>query len=456
MDEHILQAMAGHPDLHCAVPYVRGLMQVVQQQRIELILARTQRCQRRRRRILASSVVWLVIAMSLFSTRAIPMVWRCLHPYSDDPEPDESAFTKARQRLGVTPLRELFHDIAPPLAAPGTPGVFYRGWRLMGLDGTTLDMPDTPENDKIFGRGGNQRSPNAFPHLRVLALCELGTHVVTDFALRPVNHGEQAMVLRLVRSLEPGMLLLWDRNFFGFELIQSVLARGCHLLARVKTSQLIFERLENLPDGSYLSCIYPSPWDRVKKRHGRIVRIIEYTHNDPNRVGCGQRNRLLTDVLDPAELPALEAPLIYHQRWEQELVFAEIKTHLNGRPVKLRSKTPRGVVQELYGLFLAHRILRQVMSDAAASVKATAPTKLSFTDSLRILQNHLHEASTLDAETWYRRLLEEVRRQRLRERRNRWYPRVIKRKMKKWKRKRPCHAKPTKPSKPFEQSILIT
>ena len=448
--------MAGHPKAHLAVPYVRGLMQFIQQQRVDSILARTRRCQRRRRWMLAPSIVWLVIAMSLFSTPSIPMVWRSLHPDSPETEPDESAFTKARQRLGVAPLRELFREISPTLVPAETPGVFYRSWRLMGIDGTTFDMSDTPENEKMFGRGGNQRSPSAFPHVRVLALCELGTPVVTDFALRPVNHGEQIMVPHLVRSLEPGILLLWDRNFFGFELIQSVLSRGAHLLARVKTNQLIFERLQDLPDGFYLSCIYPSHWDRIRKRHGRIVRIIEYSHNDPNRVGCGERNRLLTDVLDPAELPALEAPLVYHQRLEQELVFDEIKTHLNGRAVKLRSKTPRGMVQELYGLFLARRVIRQVKCDAAASVKPIAATRLSFSDSLRILQNQMHEAPTCDVETWYRGLLEEVRRQTLRPRRDRWYPRVIKRKMKKWRRKRPCHANPTKPTKPFDESILIT
>lgn len=455
MNEHILSTVFDQPNSPIATPYLRGLFQVVQEQRVEFILARTNRCQKRRRRLLASSTVWLVIAMSLFATHSIPMVWRSLHPYTTTPDPDESTFTKARQRLGVAPMRELFHDIAPVLAAPGTPGVFYRSWRLMGIDGTTFDMPDTPDNDRIFGRGGNQRSPNAFPHGRVMALCELGTHAVIDFALRPINHGEQTMVPRLTRSLQPGMLLLWDRNFYGFDLIQSVLDRGAHLLARVKTSQLIFERIEDLPDGSYLSCIYPSFTDRRRKSNGRIVRIIEYTHNDPSRKGCGECHRLLTDLLDPADLPALEAPLVYHQRWEEELVFDEIKTHLNGRPVKLRSKTPRGVVQELYGLFLAHRILRQVMSDAAQQNKPIEATRLSFTDSLRILQNHLHEAPTCDAATWYQRMTEEVRRQILRPRRDRWYPRVIKRKMKKWNRKRACHADPPQPTKAFDESIVI-
>jgi hypothetical protein len=352
-------------------------------------------------------------------------------------------------------MRALFQEIAGCLAPCGTPGVFYRSLRLMGIDGTVLDMPDTPANARIFGRGGNQRAPNAFPQVRVLALCELGTHCVCDFALRPIRHSEQAMVPLLMRSLRPDMLLLWDRNFFGFDLIRGVLERGSHLLARVKTAQLIFQRVQNLPDGSYLTKIYPSYPDRIHDRNGRLVRIIEYTHNDPTRQGYGRLNRLLTDLLDPAALPAQEAPLVYHQRWDEELVFDEIKTHLNGREVHLRSKTPRGVVQELYGLVLAHRLLRQVMSDAAERDKLD-PRRLSFTNSWRIVQDHLHEAATGTMTVWYEHLTEEVSRQILRPRRNRWYPRVVRRKMKKWDKKRPKHHHPPQPSKAFADSILIT
>jgi hypothetical protein len=455
MDRSMPGTRVAHPGSFDPIPYVRGLHQLITQQRLDFILARTGRVQRRKRRLLASSTAWLVIAMSLFATHSIPMVWRALHPYQTTPEPDESTFTKARRRLGIATLRLLFHEIAPSLAPVGTPGAFYRSLRLMGIDGTVFDMPDTPQNERIFGRGGNQRSPNAFPQVRVLALCELGTHAICDFALRPIHQGEQAMVPTLMRSLQPGMLLLWDRNFFGFDLIHSVLDRGSHLLARVKTSQLIFRRLRDLPDGSYLTKIYPSPYDRTKDRNGRIVRLIEYTHHDPTRQGCGAKHRLLTDLVDPADLPALEAPLVYHERWDHELAFDEIKTHLNGRPVHLRSKTPRAVVQELYGLFLAHRILRQVMSDAAAPEKLE-PDRLSFMDSFRVLQSHLHEAPACSITEWYQRLTEEVGRQILRPRRNRWYPRVIRRKMKKWDKKRPKHNKPPQPSKPFAESVVIT
>jgi hypothetical protein len=449
-DPHAAQASAADP-----IAYLRGLSLLVQAGRLDYILARTGRRQRRQRRLLARHVVWLVIAMSLFARDSVPLAWRRLHPASGLPEPDESAFTKARRRLGVAPLRELFTALARPLAAPGTPGAFYRGWRLMGIDGTTFDMPDTPANARAFGRGGNQRAANAFPQVRVLALCELGTHALCAVAFRPARASEQAMAPQLLAALPPGALLLWDRGFFAFRLIEAVPRHGGHLLARVKASQLVLRRLHGLADGSYLTEVYPSPADRCHDRNGRLVRIIEYTHDDPRRAGYGVRSRLLTDVLDPAALPAREAVVLYHERWEQELAFAEIKTHLSGRAVLLRSKTPRGVVQELYGLFLAHRILRQVLVDAAAG-RQLDPDRLSFTAALRLLQCHLAEAPGGTAAGWYARLLREVGRQQLRPRRDRWYPRVVKRKMKKWDKKRPKHRHPPQPSRPFAESVVIT
>lgn len=438
------------------IAYLRGLNRLIDHQRLEYILARTGRRQKRQRRLLAHHVVWLVIAMSLFAADSVPVAWRRLHPSADTPEPDESAFTKARRRLGVAPVRELFREVARPLATPDTPGAFYRSWRLMGIDGTTFDLPDTEGNERVFGRGGNQRSPNAFPQVRVLALCELGTHAVCDFALRPIRGSEQEMVPHLVKSLPPDTLLLWDRGFFGYHLIESVLERPSHLLARVKAGHLIFRRDRDLPDGSYLTKVYRSDADRTHDRNGRVVRLIEYTHDDPTRPGYGVRNRLLTDLLDPADLPAREAVLLYHERWEQELAFDEIKTHLSGhRQPLLRSKTPRGVVQELYGLVLAHRVIRQVVVDAADR-RGQDPDRLSFTNTLRVLQCHFHEAPGRPVAEWYERLLTEVGRQELRPRRNRRYPRVVRRPVKKWPKKQPKHRDPPQPSKPFADSIVIT
>jgi hypothetical protein len=197
------------------LPYLQGLYQFIPAQRLDFILRQAGRQSRRRRRLPAPAVTWLVIAMALFPTLSIPQAWRRLHPSTDDPEPAESAFTQARQRLGIAPLRRLFLDVARPMATHQTVGAFYRGWRLMGLDSTVLDLPDTPANDRAFGRPGTGRAPGAFPQLRLLALCELGTHAVCGAVLKPCRRNEQAMVPALLGLLEPGMLLLWDRGFFG-------------------------------------------------------------------------------------------------------------------------------------------------------------------------------------------------------------------------------------------------
>jgi Insertion element 4 transposase N-terminal/Transposase DDE domain len=435
------------------IPFVRGLSQLFSEQRLRAILSRTDRASERRRRLPAESVIWLVVAMALFAADSIPKVWRRLHPTRDQPEPTDAAFTQARRRLGVAPLRQLFLETARPMATHQTIGAFYHGWRLMGLDGTVLDLPDTPENARTFGRPTSGRADGAFPQVRLLALCELGTHAICGLVIKPLCHGETSMVGPLLDDLGPGMLLIWDRGFLSYELIRSVCERGCHLLARVK-SNTILEPLRRLDDGSYLAKIYPDASDRRHDRRGMTVRVIEYTHDDPRRPGAGERHRLITDLLEPAQMPAHEAPLVYHERWEEELAFDEIKTHLSSRALPIRSKTPAGVVQEIYGLILAHHVIRRVMHDAAV-VACQDPDRLSFIDSLRILQCQSPESPDQEIETWYRRLLGEVRRQKLRPRRDRWYARVIKKKMSKWPKKRPEHRRPAQPTKPFWQSIVI-
>lgn len=435
------------------LPFVRGLSQLIPERRLAAILTRTGRASERLRRLPAESVIWLVIAMTLFAADSIPKVWRRLHPTRDRPEPTDGAFTQARQRLGVAPLRQLFLETARPMATHQTVGAFYRGWRLMGLDGTVLDVPDTPANARAFGRPTTGRAEGAFPQVRLLALCELGTHAICGLAIKPLCHGEPSMVGSLLGQLGPGMLLIWDRGFFSYELIRAVCQQGAHLLARVK-SNTILRPLRRLDDGSYLAKIYPDASDRRHDRRGLLVRVIEYTHDDPHRPGAGERHRLITDLLNPNDLPAREAPLVYHERWEEELALDEIKTHLSGRAVPIRSKTPAGVVQEVYGMMLAHYVIRRVMHDGAV-VSCLDPDRLSFTDSLRILQCQLPEAPQHPIEVWYRRLIGEVRRQKLRPRRDRWYPRVIKRKMSNWAKKRPEHRRPPQPTKPFSRSVVI-
>src|SRR4051795_4035444 len=255
------------------LPYLRGLSRLVPEQRLAAILSRCGRASRRRRRLPAESVVWLVVAMALFASDSIPKVWRRLHPTRDQPEPDDSAFTQARRRLGVAPLRQLFLETARPMATHQTIGAFYRGWRLMGLDGTTLDLPDTPGNARTFGRPTTGRAEGAFPQVRLLALCEWGPPAVCGRAIKPLCHGEPSMVGRLLDHLGPGMLLIWDRGFFSYELISAVLRRGAHLLARVK-SNTVLRPIRRLRDGSYLAKVYPSEADRRRDMRGLLVRVI--------------------------------------------------------------------------------------------------------------------------------------------------------------------------------------
>ena len=224
-------------------------------------------------------------------------------------------------------------------------------------------------------------------------------------------------------------------------------------LARVK-SNTVLRPIRRLVDGSYLAKVYPSDADRRRDMRGLMVRVIEYTHDDTHRPGAGERHRLITDLTNPEDLPASEAPVVYHERWEEELAFDEIKTHLSGRAVLIRSKTPAGVVQEIYGLVFAHYVMRRVMHDSTV-VASQDPDRLSFIDSLRVLQCQLPESPAMTIETWYQRLLREVRRQVLRPRRDRWNPRVIKRKMSNWMKKRPHHRNLPQPTKPFREAIVL-
>jgi hypothetical protein len=251
------------------------------------------------------------------------------------------------------------------------------------------------------------------------------------------------------------MLLLWDRNFLSYKNVQQVLDRRAHLLARIK-SNLVFEPIEVLPDGSYLAKLYPSAQHRRQDRGGLVVRIIEYTLDDPGREQAGQVQRLLTTLLDAREHPAAELVLLYHERWEEELAIDELKTHQQGRLV-LRSQTPAGVVQEIEGLLLAHYVVRCLMQEAAAR-QGLDPQRLSFVGALKVLRCRLPECpkSPYRRQRWYESLLAEVGEEQLPERRNRVNPRVIKRKMSKWPKKRPHHRQHPQPTKPFAEAIRIT
>ena len=380
-----------------------------------------------------------------------------------EPTPHRSSLCVARRRLGIAPLRHLFERVVHPLARPETPGAFYRGHRLVGLDATVLDVPDSQANAAAFARpSGGPRGPGAFPQVRKVSLVELGTHVEFAFAVRSIAHGEQSMVGELLGHLTAEMLLLWDRNFFSYSLWKEVTSRGVMILARVK-GNLTLKPIRELADGSYLAKVYPSPCDRQADRDGIVVRVIRYTLDDPQRVGHGEVHVLITSLLDADTYPATELIMLYHERWEQELVYDEQKAHQDPprvtKPAHLRSETPAGVIQEIYALSLGHFVTRALMFEAAAEV-GLDPDRLSFTGCLQILRCRLPEC---DSSTrgrlaeWYRGLLWEMQRERTDDevRRNRINPRVVKQKMKRFKKKRPEHRRVPPLKKTFAEAVVM-
>jgi hypothetical protein len=433
---------------------IRALKRIIPRARVLAVLRRTGHARRRYLRLPAWFMVWFVIALGLFCRDSYRQVFKWLQPFRRKGTPGRSTLCEARQRLGVAPLHQLMHPVVQLQATPDTPGAFYAGRRLMALDGFVVDVADSPANARVFGRPGNGRSPGAFPQARVLALCEVGTHVFWRTQIKPCRRGEMKMAASLLRFLQEDMLLLWDRGFLSYDLVQQVVKSRAKLLARIK-NQLVFRPIRRLGDGSYLAKLYPTPRHRERDEGGVEVRIIEYTLDDPGRSGSGEKHRLLTTLLDATEHPAERLIILYHERWEEELTIDELKTHQRERPV-LRSQTPAGVVQEIDGLLLAHYVVRVLMSEAARR-NHLPPRRLSFTGALKILRCRLPECpkSNQGLKRWYENLLAEIAEEVLPQRRNRINPRVIKRKMSSWLKKRPAHRRCPQPTKKFRQCIVM-
>jgi Transposase DDE domain/Insertion element 4 transposase N-terminal len=432
---------------------VKALKRIIPCATIKSILKKTKQC-RACARLPKWFMVWFVVGMGLFADDCYRQIFRCLTRYRSKLNPLRSSLCEARQRLGVAPLFWLMNGVVNLLATPKTSGAFYRNLRLMAVDGFVLDVPDTSDNERVFGRPKGGRSPGAFPQVRVLGLCEIGTHVIWKCLIKPIRRAEITMLKVLLCWLEPDMLLLWDRGFLSYDNVRDVLARQANLLARLKKTN-VFARLKKLPDGSYLSKLYPSPHHRRMNRDGLEVRIIEYTIEDKGRPNSGKPQRLLTTLLDAKLDPAKRLIELYHERWEIELAIKELKTHQQRRPV-LRSQTPAGVIQEVYGLLLAHFVVRKLMVEAATK-HGLSPRRLSFTGTIKILRTRLPDCprSPAGRKRWYENLLDEIAEEVLEERRDRVNPRVIKRKMSKWLKKRPIHRCYPQPSKKFRDSLKV-
>ena len=378
-------------------PLLEALRLAIPDEAIDAVIAAAGARERRRRLLPSRLVVALVVAMGLWAREGLRDVlanlvegYRAQDPgaFAGWRVPCRSALTQARQRLGPRPVAALFRRLAGPAAAAGTPGAFLFGLRLMALDGTTLDLPDTAANARAFGRPttGRGAGEGAFPQLRLVWLVEAGTHVLCGVVLRPFTRGEAPAARQLLRSVGPGMLVMWDRGMQGHEMLRDALGRGAQVLGRVGKAVVLAPEA-TLADGSYLARVYPSPTARRRREHGVRVRVIEYAIDDPARPGHGERHRVLTSLLDPASYPAATLAAEYHQRWEAETATDELKTHqADRRPAPpVRSKRPREVVQEVYGLLLAHLAVRLTMYEAATAA-GVDPDRLSFTGTLRVLR----------------------------------------------------------------------
>jgi hypothetical protein len=356
---------------------------------VDGVIAAAGRREQRQRLLPARVVVYYVLALALFADSAYEEVMRQLveglaweSGWEQRWEvPTKVAIYKARERLGREPLELLFRAVASPLASDSTRGAFYRGLRLVSLDGTCLDVADTEQNEHEFGRPGSSRREGggAFPQLRLVALAESGTHAIFDAALGPYTSSERELADRLWTSLQKGMLCLADRGIYSFERFQTAAGTGAQLLWRVN-STVGLPREQTLEDGSFLTHISKDNHGRAPRRSIQ-ARVIEYELDDP-ALTEEQRYRLITTILDPDAAPAKELATLYPQRWELESALDELKTHQRGPRVVLRSKAPDGVYQEAYGHLCTHYAIRRVMHDAALHADLV-PHRLSYIRGLR-------------------------------------------------------------------------
>jgi len=319
--------------------------------------------------------------------------------------PTSGGLTQARKRLGSAPLKELFAQVAVPVAEELTQGAFLAGWRLMAIDGFEWDAPDTEDNAAAFGYSGSGPARSAFPKVRVVTVSECASHAVVDAEMGGIagkGSGEQALARRLYRRLERDWLLIGDRNFYNWADWCAAADSGAQLLWRVK-ADLRLPVLQILPDGSYRSAlISPKIRDKARARlieaagagqdldpaQARHVRVVEYRVPDRDGDGKGELIALITTITDPAAAPAAALAEAYHQRWEHETGNNQLKTHLRGPGRVLRSKSPDMVRQEIYGYLLTHHAISALVCRAATEADID-PDRVKFKRTVRIVRRRV-------------------------------------------------------------------
>ncbi|MGP4104655.1 IS4 family transposase [Nonomuraea sp. KM90] len=372
---------------------------------VDEVLAETGRVEQRSRLLPARVVVYYVLGLCLFFGESYEEVMRLLVDglrflgtwRKAWKIPTTGAITQARQRLGAEPLRELFERVAVPCAQRGTQGAWLGSRRLMAIDGFILDVPDTENNDRAFGRSVGVKNPAPFPQVRVVGLGECGTHAIVAARLGPWRINERVFAERLIADFEQDMLVIADREFYSYRLWEAAADSGADLLWRMPAGPNL-PVVRALPDGSYESFLLDPRvrGRRATQRHrgsanieepsGIPVRVIEYEVT--NREGKGEIFCLITTIMDPDAVSAAELAAAYEQRWEFESSLAEIKTHQRGRGGVLRSKSPQMIEQEIWAFLLVHYAIRHLMCEAAEQADID-PDRLSFMRSLRVIRRRV-------------------------------------------------------------------
>jgi len=363
---------------------------------------------RRVRQSTALALVLFVIGMALWSRLSQCQVWQKLvgklsdlHPGQPDSELSDSALSGRRKALGSQCLQVLMHACCLLLAErPRMPSAFFGRYRLMAIDGTVFNAPDTAANATAFGRSSNQYGPGAYPQVRCALLAECGSHAVVGLSINRYDVSEVHGAHRLLEQVGPDMLVLVDAGITSGGFFEHARERGAHALGALEAG--VWEHLakaRRLSDGSVLAWVSPTRKGQAQYplHRGMWVRIISYRLTDERLGEKDKVYRLVTTLLNPRVAPALELVALYHERWEIELVIDEIKTHERVQRKVLRSKTPEGVYQELYGIFLAHYAVRALMVQAAIQAELD-PDRLSFSEGLFHLTEMIDLALTLEPE----------------------------------------------------------
>ncbi|UPW04035.1 IS4 family transposase [Rhodococcus pyridinivorans] len=365
---------------------------------IDEVIAEAGRTEQRHRALPARVMAYFSIGMALYAQESYEDVFAALTDglswtsgWSQSwTMPSKSGIFQARSRLGHEPVRDLFTRVARPLAGADTPGSWLAGRRLVAIDGTCLDLPDTDANAEFFGRPGSGRGEkSAYPQSRVVAVAECGTHALFDAVVGPCTTSEVEMTREVVTRLQPGMLVLADRGLYGFDLWSRAAATGADLLWRVTTT-LRPRHVQTLPDGSWLAEIAATSGPGWRTKKPLTVRVLDYTLDDGR--DNPEQYRLLTTILDPEQADAVDLAFAYAQRWEIENTFDELKTHQRGPRAVLRSQSPDLVLQEIWGHLCCHYAIRTLMVDAARA-GGHDPDRMSFVAALRVTRRSLSHSA---------------------------------------------------------------